>query len=508
MKVLFTGLFPLSQCHFVGECNFIEEHLTAGDDVDVLTCDASLNACDANPMFKITNCLTCMGIREDAFSMLASSVGIKPIISESSKKKIKEIKIPIFQSMSELKSFRCFDSPVGSDVISSVMSVVADSDFDTIVHAERIKKNISDYIHVYLTALEYLKDINYSLVYLFNGRFGPAKAWIRACEARGVDYFTLERLGMPDRVIKIKNGTVHGFSSYAPRIREFWNTNKGIEDVRKEAIDFFEERPKGLLKGWNSFIKGQDNELLPSGWDPSKLNMAVFSSTETEFAGIPEVFDGALYDDQKSCYLRIAQILKEKDSSIHLYLRIHPNSKSEKNYWWDCEEFHNISNLTVIPPESPISSYRLMKSCVKTIVFMTTMGIEASYWGKPSILLSNSMYKGIGAVYEPSTEEEAIRLILDKSLEPKPKEATLAYGAFHRKGTSKLPYSQALDRCTLTFKGNRPKASDQVLHSRWKWENYVNKPWIPKIIKKLWEWSEFKRVSKNIYNKYNEKFIK
>ena len=497
MRVLFTGLFPIWQCHIVGECNFMEEHLTAGDEVEILTCEASIGACDANTDIELANCMTCMGIRQNAMEMLSKMVKCRPIVSDSAKKKTQRLKVPFFQSMEELKSFHCFDAPAGSDVISSLMTATGNPDFDTMIHAGRIKQTIIDYLGAYLTAKEYLQEGGYALVYLFNGRFAPAKAWIRACETLGIDYITLERLGVPNRVLKIRNGTVHGFSNYAPWINEFWAQQRNDPEVRKEAVEFFEERPKGLMTGWYSFVAGQDHERLPEGWDSAKRNMAIFSSTETEFAGIPEVFTGALYADQRSCYLRIAQLLRERNPLIHLNLRIHPNSKSEKRRWWEDREFSEIDNLTVIPPESGVSSYELMRSCEKTIVFMTTMGVEATYWGKPSILLSNSMYKGIGAVYEPNTEEECHRFILEKNLGAKPREATLAYGGFLRMGYPPLPYSEAIDHCTLTFKGKRPNASQDVLNSLWKWKSYINKPWIPNAVKKIWERREFKKHINN-----------
>lgn len=498
MKVLFTGLFPIWQCHIVGECNFIEEHFREGDIIDVLTCDADLQSCNANPGRDLMHCLACMEIRENALSMLDKAVGKKPLLRRSAIERAKHINPPLFKNLDELKKFYFLGMPVGLDIVSSVMTAVGDAEFDTVIHADRIKKTINDYLGTYFTAVEYLGSNEYSLVYIFNGRFAPAKAWIRACEITGIDYFTMERLGMPDRVMKIKNGTVHGLSSYSRWIQEFWEKNQNDPEVRKEAVDFFEERPKGLMTGWFSFVAGQEKKRLPPKWDPLKRNIAIFSSTETEFSGISEVFSGALYSDQKTPYLKFAQIAKERNPDVRFHLRIHPNSKSEKRRWWEDDDFQNLSNLTVIPPESSVSSYELMQSCEKTVVFMTTMGIEASYWGKPSILLSNSMYKGIGAVYEPSTEEEAIGLILERDLAPKPREATLSYGGFIRMGYPKLPYSEALDHCTLTFKGERPNASPRAIHALWKWEKYINKPWIPKWIKNIWERNEFSKLSLSI----------
>jgi len=123
--------------------------------------------------------------------------------------------------------------------------------------------------------------------------------------------------------------------------------------------------------------------------------------------------------------------------------------------------------------------------------------VEATYWGKPSILLSNSMYKGIGAVYEPTTEEECLRFILEENLKPKSREATLAYGGFLRMGYPQLPYSAAIDHCTLTFKGQRPNASPYILKTQWRWNALVKNAPVPKFLKLLWERFEWWRLSRS-----------
>ena len=497
MNVHFTGLFPLWQCHFVAECNFIEEHLQKGDIVTLSKCDSQLSACDANPKVNLPKCLTCMSIRENAQRLLTKEIKSFQLISKETLLDIESIKIPNFQTRENLQSYCWNGINAGKEVISSIVTATGDLRFCPIKNHGLIKKLIRDYLKVYLTALNEIRQRNISLVYIFNGRFAASRAWVRACEAANINYITHDRLGLPDRMLKVTNGSPHDLSMYGDLINNYWEENKSIPEVNSQADDFFKERPLGSLTGWYSFVKKQDIKVLPAGWDEKKRNIAIFSSTESEFFGLSELFAGALFTEQIEAYNKISEMVKDK-KEMHFYLRIHPNSIHENDKWWESHDLKKLKNLTIIEPDSPISSYSLLMACEKTIVFMSTMGIEATYWGKPSIAVSNTMYKGINAVYEPTDLTQLKGYILDPSMPPKPKERALAYGAYMRCGSTRLPYSELIDHCTLTFKGVRPNASEAILNHLWKWE-YINKKLqLPQWLENLWTKSEFVKLVKKL----------
>jgi hypothetical protein len=498
MKVLLTGIFPIWQAHFIAECNYIEEHLEAGDEVYLLECDASLNSCDANPKQSLLTCATCIGSRQSSVNLLSRKIQKLPIFKQSVLKSFSGLSYQRFNTFVELLNFEFQGIEVGKNIFSSLVTATGSPSFNPRKHESLINKSIKDYLAVYRSAIDYLKIYRFDLVYLFNGRFIAPRAWLRACEVTKTDYISHERLGMPNQVFKIKNGSVHNTLQYSDLIKGFWSRNSSNEEIRNEAIDFFEERPRGKLTGWFSFVSDQKVNSLPVNWEAQKRNLALFASTDSEFAGLPECFTGAPFQDQKLAYLEISKIFQKKYPEFHFYLRIHPNSRIEKDHWWDDPELHACPNLTIIDPPSPISSYELLMKCEKTITFMSTIGIEATYWGKPSIILSNAMYKGIGVVYEPQNIDELVNYLLIDNLQPKSKDAALAYGAFIRCGGEKLKHSQALDHCKLTFKGIRPNAPDSVIHALWQWENHINKPWVPKWMKKIWERHEFNKLWRSV----------
>lgn len=436
-----------------------------------------------------------MSIRESGLSMLSKKIFTLDMIPAMQLKKKFDYSHLKFQNRQDLHDFQINGLPVGADIYSSLITFIGDIGFNPASHSELINKIIKDYMLSYETAKKYLDDYKFNLVYIFNGRFTSSKAWLRACGECNVEFVTHDRVGMPDRVLKIKKGTVHNPLQYPKLINNFWDKHKNNQIIVKEAEDFFEERPQGKLTGWFSFVRNQKNKNLPANWDYNKHNVVIFASTEGEFAGLPETFINAPFKNQKEAYISILKEVEKIDSEIHFFLRIHPNSFSEKEKWWEDQIYSTLKNLTIIKPDSEVSSYELLYQSNKIMVFGSTIGVEATYWGKPSIILSNAMYRNTGAAYEPGNLEEVIEILLNKNLPSLPREAALAYGAFIRCGVPKLPYSEALDHCTLTFKGKRPNASKAVLNSLWKWENYINKPWVPTVIKKYWEKCEFRRLS-------------
>jgi hypothetical protein len=90
---------------------------------------------------------------------------------------------------------------------------------------------------------------------------------------------------------------------------------------------------------------------------------------------------------------------------------------------------NEYDNITVIPAWSNASTYTVMENCDKVISFGSTMGIESSYWGKPSILLGPSSYFYDDVAYIPKTKEEILDL-LKMDLRPKFNIEILKFGAY------------------------------------------------------------------------------
>lgn len=447
--------------HYVTELNYIENHLNKGDTITQLICDADQNCCESNHNRLLSHCARCIGIRQHGLSSLSKSIQNLPLIHNDFKMSWPDNGKFKFKSLTELKNLNIDGFDIGYATYSSLVDRFLDTDPDITKCESIVNKLLADSYRIFRTAMKYLKENHYDLVYIFNGRYAAARPWVRACEIQKVQFVTHERTSSLDRAIRFSNTLPHYPGQYTERVLQFWEDAHKDEDILKEAEDYFEERPKGKMTGWVSFTDKQKENNLPQDWDGNLRNVVIFATTEREFVGIQDMTHGFLFSSQVDAFPFIIKTALAKDPNLYFTLRIHPNSIKEKVRWWEGEAFQGLPRCRIIQPESSISSYALLFACEKALCFRSSMGIEATYWGKPSIVLAPPFYGKIDAVYEPSTIDEAIGLVVAR-LDPKPKINALKYAAFMRCAGDKLPFSKSINYYTIDFKGKVLEARREV----------------------------------------------
>lgn len=112
-------------------------------------------------------------------------------------------------------------------------------------------------------------------------------------------------------------------------------------------------------------------------------------------------------------------------------------------------------NLTVIMPESLVSTYKLIDACEKVIAFGSSTGIESAYWNTPSILYGRGFYESLGSVYTPASFGELIDLVDDPDLPPLPLTGALKYGFYMSVFGKKTEYFNFKGLMNSTYKGKR-----------------------------------------------------
>ena len=80
-------------------------------------------------------------------------------------------------------------------------------------------------------------------------------------------------------------------------------------------------------------------------------------------------------------------------------------------------------------PESNLNSYGLLKSANVILTTGSTMGLEANYYKKPSILVGVALYQYLETCYQPANFGELIKL-LKSDLIPMNQYGSYLYGAF------------------------------------------------------------------------------
>jgi hypothetical protein len=238
-------------------------------------------------------------------------------------------------------------------------------------------------------------------------------------------------------------------------IRRAWE-DAAIDQRIVTAERFYHERAAGKQQSWRSFVTGQEKGLLPKSWDFRKRNIVIFNSSEDEFSSIGDEWKNPLYTTQVKAVRAIVDDLSAHDG-LHVYLRMHPNLAGVDNDSVQDLFAIRADNFTVIPPDSRVSSYELLKACNTVISFGSTVGIEAAFWGKPSILAGKCFYRDLGSVYLPETHEELVRMALS-DLPPKDRGGALMYGYYMNTYGRPFKYYKADTLFSGTYRGQSTRA--------------------------------------------------
>ena len=205
-----------------------------------------------------------------------------------------------------------------------------------------------------------------------------------------------------------------------------------------------------------SFTKDQKLNSLPKNFDANKINVILLNSSEDEMKVIEE-FQTDIYNTQNEAITKIASNFMG-NHDFHFYLRVHPNLGKIENVQMQEINEMNFENLTIIGPNEKIDTYALIDACDKSIVFGSTTGLEATYWGNVSILLGKSFYYYLeNSCYKPKSLSELFDLIENTSLIPKPQDSCLPYGYYYSVYGVPTQFFKYDGLNNSTFKGKKIK---------------------------------------------------
>ncbi|WP_309640415.1 hypothetical protein [Flavobacterium sp.] len=414
--------------HFETELELIQMHLDQGDTVYHFVCDMHLLSCDFNPNGDLLKCISCISKRTKGQKLLINTKKYHEIkISKPKNKILSSLPELDFNSIAELRQYKIENFEIGDAALSSLVSIVRDPEPDLKVFQDMLSRIILSAHYCYHFFQSELQAYSIDTFYNFNGRFATNRAALRAAQKTDVSTFIHERGHNFNYYELFDNVLPHEITSFIERVTQSWENHPDDSYKNKVAHDFYKNRAIGKDQGWVSFTKDQ-KKGLPDHWDDSIDNIVIFNSSEDEYVSIGKDWDLGGFESQNKLILKLIH-----DSSLSekkIWVRLHPNMQTMAKKYLEKTYATLQGNIEVILPESPINSYDLMNAADKIVTFGSTTGIEATYWGKPSILLGPSFYKAFEATYNPETYEELIWLLLDQDLKPKKQENTLPFG-FH-----------------------------------------------------------------------------
>lgn len=333
-----------------------------------------------------------------------------------------------FESVAAIKEYKYDGAEIGYGAASSLISKFRDHRFDTKEYHDDILRELKTCVGVYVALKKEIQEYKPDMVYFFNGRIAthlPAKV---LCEKMGLEYYCYEVSYQENSYRLIKNAPVHYViaQSEIDLIGASWSdANRALGE------SFFLSKRGGRDIGkLPSFTKSQGRGNLPAGFDPEKINIAIFNGTIDEYAGI-KGWENPLYEPDETG--GIGEILRSFASrnDFVFYLRVHPHMSELPRSTSQLQDIYALSlkysNLNVIWPEQAVDSYALLDACAKVITFGSTIGVEATYWGKPSILAGKAYYENFNCTYVPKSHAEVVALI-EGDTPPLSKLSAIQYG--------------------------------------------------------------------------------
>lgn len=407
------------------ELETVETLQAEGWEVHVVTCDNRACSCFFNPTHNLAGCAVC----ESRATTFFSRAGLPPerhhrllTFAEA-----EEAEFPHFYETDDLLQYEYDGINIGRGALSSAVSLTRSNIMTSDTYGELIELQLKTALQALFNGRHYLDELQPERVYFYNGRFAEVYPLIELCEERDITFYTLEMENSLDRYNAFENTLPHSLKAYHSLMEEKW-AGAPSPQREEEARAWYEARRAGSQTTDPVHTGMQQKGTLPEGFDAKVHNVALFNSSEDEMVSIRE-WDNSMFNNQNHAIRSIAEEFAGR-RDIHFYLRVHPNLAKVDNPQVQGIAAMDYPNLTVIPATSPVDTYRLIDACDKVIVFGSTVGVEATFWGATSILIGRAFYDNRDCIYRPADRESLYQLIADKNLPPKPQEETYPYGYF------------------------------------------------------------------------------
>lgn len=404
----------------------------SGDEVYWAYCRCALSSCTTNLNGHNSICNFCHMMYRKYTRKYGKGVHLIPIEKDKFEHKSHVWNL---DSVQQIKSIIYRDVYVGTSILSLYFSATRDLD---IKKREEFKRFALPLINEICDFVDYTYDLINRIqpdeIISYNGRLYENRLFYDIANSLGIKYTALEIVGgggvEPYKKVRFEGGLPHSVKLNTQKIESLWQNSPLSDDKKAEIASSFYTRRRGgeLVADVAVYITAQKEGTLPPGFDPKQRNIAIFNSSQDEMAALGGEWEtGYAFSTQ---YDAIEYML-QNTSDIHYYLRIHPNLKGiDHQDHMKLYELSKYENITIIPPESEVSTYALMEACEKVVTFGSTMGVEATFWGKPSLLMGRALYENLDVCYNVYDKKQLLPLLLDSSLKPKNKIGALKYAYF------------------------------------------------------------------------------
>ena len=418
-----TSLWPV---HNAESVELAKAALGRGNDVYWLQCEGELASCPANGEHSLLACAECK---------VRSSLVRRDFLDESIHfETLRLSHVPVeLEQVSAVQFLRdfCFDdAPLGELVLSQLVEATLDTIIPDSVVENQGRRLLQNAINLYQASLNFIHDRGIDEVYAWNGRRPSDGPVLWAAKKMGVDYYAHITGGSRTSLLVLPATKIHdrvASSEFREGLIADAKAELGTATVMAQGEEFFERNRNGTLDtiGYRHFRSARGSASSAS----RKASWVYFSNSPFERGFMSDWADGLIDARDQFDLLTKLHSLLPKDARMQFTVRWHPNLRNAgpglRIALNQCVE--STPDFYHVPPESDLDSHALMEEADVVVSNGSTMGIEATLFGKPSILAGVAGYSGMDGVYEVRSVSELSKL-LQTPLSPKAADKAREYG--------------------------------------------------------------------------------
>lgn len=434
---------------------YCEKIRKKGDEVIGVICGSRTPGCMFNPEPNWITCLECSLKSKWTYRQYCDRVLMRPKAKKEWDEVYQNLIKDIQFEQEEFSKIAYENFDIGYSILSQTFNFCPDDEVDIKRDVSFVLNRIKYCLFAYLAAREIIAEIQPDCVSFFNGRSEEQRAFFRAAEYCKVNVDSYE-IGADAGKLEVFEGNwVQDRNLLQKKIMEYWQRENVRDSARAIAVgkNWFEKRR--VSKESNRFIKEfkrkeSDYQYLIDD-SSDKPFYLICTSTWREKRWVDKDWRLPIYETQLGVLKKMIEMISNNGYQEIFVIRMHPN---QDNAPLERDKILELKskNIIIIPPGDPIDTYELMEKSKCVISFGSTVGVEACYWGIPSVVYGNTKYGSLG-VCDSFHDLNSLFDYLPK-VKAYPRDNSLKYGLFFSEyGENFVPPGK--DNPLLTFVFNK-----------------------------------------------------
>ncbi len=402
MNKVIVALSTNKHPHHRLELEVIED-LARDNDVTVLVCNGELPSCWGNPTKLLSICQKCISTRKHNLDLLSRKVNIVSYGDCGYLQQASSIKshLATLSTFDEIRNFQHDKFLLGVAAMSTVISCLRDPyPLESDENLDLARRSLLASVIAYVSVYNLLNNVNkVDAVYVVNGRLAELAGVFFASQSCQIDTYTFEYVYADTRWSYFKNHRIHDLGAMKEVIRDYFSNNWTPKGMIATQLYYSSRLSGTVLDTYTGRQKLFDFKMI----DETMNNIAIFISSEDEYASIGPEWANPIFINQYEGLKYIISHIRSCNSDAHIYIRMHPSLIDVENSY--VKEFHSLTSehVTVIAPDSEVSSYILGLSCSTIVTFGSEIGTEFAMLGRRVIQVGRSLFEDSGIVCLPTT---------------------------------------------------------------------------------------------------------